>query len=73
MPFATTWMEPEILILSEVSVGKRQIPYHITYSWNLKYGTDDPSYKTETGHGQGEQTYGSRWGREWDGWGAWGF
>ena len=21
---------------------KRQIPYGITYSWNLKYGTDDP-------------------------------
>jgi len=25
---------------------------------NLKYGTDDPIYKTETDHGQGEQTCG---------------
>ena len=24
--------------------------------WNLKYGTHDPTYKTESDHGQGEQT-----------------
>ena len=29
--------------------------------WNLKYGMNDPSYKRETDHGQGEQTYGC-WG-----------
>ena len=46
MPFAATWMELEILILSEVS-QKRQIPYDITYIWNLKYGTDEPIYRTE--------------------------
>ena len=27
----------------------RQIPYDITYMWNLKYGTNEPIYKTETG------------------------
>ena len=43
MPFAATWMALETLILSEVSQGKkRQIPYDITYLWNLKYGTDNP-------------------------------
>ena len=53
---------------------KRQIPYDVTYLWNLKYGADDPIQKTktkpETDHGQGEQTWGSHWGkgREWDGW-----
>ena len=26
-----------------------QIPYDITYMWNLKYGTNEPVYKTETG------------------------
>ena len=37
MPFAATWIKPEILILSQ---KKRQIPYDITYMQNLKYGTD---------------------------------
>ena len=34
MSFAATWMDLEIIILSEVKV--RQIPYDITYTWNLK-------------------------------------
>ena len=35
MPFAATWMDPEIITLSEVS-QTRQISYNITYMWNLK-------------------------------------
>ena len=31
MPFATTWTQLEILILSDVSQKKRQIKYDITY------------------------------------------
>ena len=27
---------------------ERQIPYNITYMWNLKYNTNDFIYKTET-------------------------
>ena len=34
MPFAATWMDLEIIILSEVN--QRQISYDITYMWNLK-------------------------------------
>ena len=34
MKFATTWMDIEIIILSEVR--KRKIPYGITYTWNTK-------------------------------------
>ena len=30
------------------SVRKRQIAYDITYMWNLKYGTNEPIYETET-------------------------
>ena len=40
----TKWNKPE---------SKRQMPYDITYSWNLEYSTYDPTYKTETAHGQG--------------------
>ena len=46
MPFAATWMDLEIIILSEVS--HRQISYDITYMWNLKYDTNELIYKTET-------------------------
>ena len=31
MPFAATWMDLEIIILSEVGQGERQIPYDIIY------------------------------------------
>ena len=33
------------------SKGGRQISYDITYMWNLKYGTDEPIYRTETDSG----------------------
>ena len=36
LPFATTWLDLEIIILSEVSQKKRQLSYAITYTWNLK-------------------------------------
>ena len=39
MPFAATWMDLEIDILSEVkSDRERQIPYDIANMWNLKKG-----------------------------------
>ena len=28
--------------------GERQIPYDITYMWNLKYNTNELIYETET-------------------------
>ena len=34
MAFAATWMDPEIITLSEVSQTKEE-KYHITYMWNL--------------------------------------
>ena len=49
------WSKPEV---------KRQIPYKVTYLWNLKYGTDDCIFKNEkTDHGQGEQTWVSQRGK----------
>ena len=50
MPFAATWMDLEIIKLSEVSQKEeRYIPSDITYMWNLKYDTNDLIYETETG------------------------
>ena len=48
-PFAATWMDLEIIILSKVSESKkgRQIPYAITDMWNLKYDTNRLIYETE--------------------------
>ena len=49
MPFVATWMDLEIITLREVSQKReRQIPYAITYMWNLKYDTNELIYKTET-------------------------
>ena len=46
MPIVATWMQLEIIILSEVR--ERQIPYDITYMWNLKNDTSEHIYETET-------------------------
>ena len=40
------------------SETERQIPYDIIYMCNLKYGTNDPTHKTESDHRRGEQTCG---------------
>ena len=31
-----------------MSEGERQIPYDLTYMWNLNYDTNELTYKTET-------------------------
>ena len=48
MSFAATWMDLEVIILSEVSQTERQISCDITYMWNLKNDTSELIYKTET-------------------------
>ena len=37
LPFATTWMELECVMLSEIR--ERQISYDFTHMWNLRYKT----------------------------------
>ena len=45
----TTWMQLESIILSEVNQREKDKDhYDITYMWNLKYGTNELIYKTET-------------------------
>ena len=45
MPFAVTWMDLEIVILSEVRDEHHMI---FTCTCNLKYDTNEFIYKTET-------------------------
>ena len=42
MPFAATWMQLEIIILSK----KEKNTYYVTYMWNVKYDTNEPIYET---------------------------
>ena len=55
MPFAATWTQLEIIILSE-SERERQMAYVVTYMWNLKYVINELIYKTET-DSQTQRTY----------------
>ena len=49
MPFAATWMDLEIIILSETkSDRERQIPSATPHMQNLKYAADELIYRTET-------------------------
>ena len=43
------------------SERERQIPYGITYIWNLIYGINEPFHRKEN-HGHGEQTCGCQGG-----------
>ena len=38
MPFAATWVDLEIIILTEVNQTKKD-KYYITYTWNRKNST----------------------------------
>ena len=46
MPIAVTWMDLEVVILSELS--QRQMLYDITYPWDLKYDTNELICETDS-------------------------
>ena len=46
MPIAVTWMDLEVVILSELS--QRQMLYDITYTWDLKYDTNELICETDS-------------------------
>ena len=54
MPFGPTWVDPEIITLSELN--QRQILYDITYTWNVKNDINEVIYKIET-HRYRKQSY----------------
>ena len=56
MPLAATWMDLEVIVLSNVS-QKGKGRHHITYiMWNLKHGTNELVYKQKQTHRHIEQT-----------------
>ena len=65
MPFAATWMDLEIVTLSEVkSDREKEISYDMAYTWNLKRNdTNERIYKTKQTHRLRERTYGYQGGR----------
>ena len=49
MPFAATWIDLEVIILSELSQKEKdKLPYDITHTWNLKYDTNEFIHKTDS-------------------------
>ena len=48
MPFAAAWMKLDYHSKRVQSEREWQIPYGITYTWNIKHDTNEPTYKTET-------------------------
>ena len=46
-PFAATWMDLQIILLSEANQKEKETPYDITCMCNLKNNTDESMYKTE--------------------------
>ena len=47
MPFAATWMDLEIIILSEISQRKARTPLYHLYVESKKNDTNELIYKTE--------------------------
>ena len=62
MPFAATWMDLEIFILSELNQSKTN-SNDIAYTYNLKYNTNELIYKTKTDHGPRKQICGYQTGQ----------
>ena len=41
-------MDTNRLSLYVKEVRERQVPYNITYLWNIKYGTNEPVYEADS-------------------------
>ena len=70
MLFAATWMELEILMLSEIIQNEKDKYHMISHIWNLIYSTNEPIFRKETNSWTVLLLPRSR-GREWDGLGVW--
>jgi len=62
LPFATTWMDSEGVMLSAMSDTERQILYDITYMWNLKIRQTSEYNKKETDSEIANKLVVTKWG-----------
>lgn len=63
----TTWIDLESIMISEIRTGReRQIPYHLTYMWNVKNKTNKQNEKWT--RRSREQTDGYQMGGGFGGW-----
>ena len=62
MPFATTWMQLEMIILSAVSQKRKTNTISTTHMWNLKHGTNELTKKQKQAHRRKEQACGGQGG-----------
>ena len=46
LPVMTAWMEVESIMLSEISQVVKEIPYDLTYKWNLVNNNNNNNNKT---------------------------
>ena len=67
MPFAATWMDPEIITLSEVSQRKTNIMWYHLYVESKKMIQMNLFTKQKQTHRHRKQTYGYQ-GERWGGW-----
>ena len=68
IPFVATWIDLEIIILSEISQKEKDKYHMISHIWNLKYNTNELIYETETGTWKIgiDNTGCQRKGKEWE-------
>ena len=75
MPFVAMWMDLEIIILSKL-YQKEKYKYHMISlnTWNLKHGTNEAIYETETDSQTENRVLVAEWWVGWrrDGLGDWG-
>ena len=53
IPFAATWMDPEIIITNKAGQKEKDKHHMISHIWNPIYGTNEPFHRKEN-HGLGE-------------------
>ena len=66
LPFLTTCMDLESVMLSETVDKEWQILHDFTYMWNLKNKTNEQTSENRHRERAGDCQRGEGWGKEWN-------